>query len=154
MHSFSMGTPLLVGVIGAVVSAVVGTLWYSNSTPMGKWHMQYLGFDKLSKEEQAKKMAEAKPKMAKMYGTQMFLSFLTALFIGFVTSYTVQSGGPANAVFFYVTFIWIAFTVPMIGQNLLWGNVEGKLAWKKFFSDSLCNLVTFLIVAFVATMLV
>jgi hypothetical protein len=33
------------------------------STLMGKVHMQVLGFDKLSKEEQAKKIEEAKPHM-------------------------------------------------------------------------------------------
>lgn len=147
-----MGSIILVSVLGAIISAITGTLWYSNKTPMGKWHMQYLGFDKLSKENQMKKMQEAKPKMAKIYSAQMFLSFLTSFFIAFVTSYTVQNGGPADAVYFYIPFIWLAFTVPMIGQNMLWGNTEGSLAWKKFFSDSVYNLVTYLIIAFVATM--
>ncbi len=147
-----MGTILLVSLLGAIISAITGTLWYSNKTPMGKWHMQYLGFDKLSKEEQAKKIEEAKPKMAKIYSAQLLLSFLTSFFIAFVTSYTVQNGAPATAVYYYIPFIWLAFTVPMIGQNLLWGAAEGKLLWKKFFSDSAYNLVTYLIIAFVATM--
>jgi hypothetical protein len=51
-------------------------------------------------------------------------------------------------------FIWVAFTVPMIGQNLLWGNSERSLAWKKFFSDAAYNLITFLLIAFVATLFV
>ena len=145
-------TIILIGILGAIVSAVVGTLWYSGSTPMGKWHMEYLGFDKLSPEEQQKLIAEQKPKMWKTYLAQMLLSFLTASFIAFVTSYTVQNGGPATAVFYYIPMIWIAFTVPMIGQNILWGTSKGALAWKRFFSDSLSNLVTFLIIAFVATL--
>ena len=149
-----MATIILIGVLGAVVSAVVGTLWYSGRTPMGKWHMQYLGFDKLSDEEKAKMIAEAKPKMWKSYSAQMLLSFLTSFFIAFVTKYTVQNGGEANAVYYYVLTIWIAFTVPIIGQNILWGKTEGSLAWKRFFSDSFSNLVTFLIVAFVATLLI
>ncbi|NTW23017.1 DUF1761 domain-containing protein [Candidatus Falkowbacteria bacterium] len=149
-----MGTIILVGVAGAVISAITGTLWYMDSTPMGKWHMQYLGFDKLSSEEKQKLIAEAKPKMWKSYSAQTILSLLTSLFIAFVTSYTIQNGGPANAVFFYVITIWIAFTVPMIGQNILWGKSEGSLAWKRFFSDSSYNLVTFLIIAFVATLII
>lgn len=149
-----MGTIILVGLAGAIISAITGTLWYMDSTPMGKWHMQYLGFDKLSKAEQQKMIAEAKPKMWKTYSAQIVLSFLTSFFIAFVTSYTVQNGGPAEAVYSYVLMIWLAFTVPMIGQNILWGTSEGSLAWKRFFSDSFYNLITFLIIAFVATLLV
>ena len=121
---------------------------------MGKWHMQYLGFDKLSEEEKAKMIAEAKPKMWKTYSAQMILSFLTSAFIGFTTSFTVQSGGPANAIYYYVLMIWIAFTIPMIGQNILWGTSEGSLAWKRFISDSFSNLVSFMIIAFLATLIV
>ncbi len=142
-----MITIILLGVLRAIISAVVGTFWYSNATPMGKWHMQYLGFDKLSAEEQQKLIAEAKPKMWKTYLGQMFLSFLTAVFFASTLSYTLMSGGSANSVFFYAVMIWIAFTVPMVGQGLLWGKTEGSLAWKRFFSDSLSNLVTYLIVA-------
>ncbi|OGY94040.1 MAG: hypothetical protein A2406_00195 [Candidatus Komeilibacteria bacterium RIFOXYC1_FULL_37_11] len=143
---------IIVGFLGAVISAITGTLWYSGSTPMGKWHMQYLGFDKLSPEEKNKMIAEAKPKMWKSYSAQIILSFLTSFFIAFVTSYTVQNGGPASAVYYYIPMIWIAFTVPMIGQNILWGNHSGSLAWKQFFSGSFYNLITFLIIAFVATL--
>jgi hypothetical protein len=147
-----MGTTILVGIIGAVISAVTGTLWYMDTTPMGKWHMQYLGFDKLSKDEKQKLIAEAKPRMWKTYSAQMILSLFTSLFIALVTKYTIQNGGPANATFFYVPMIWLAFTVPMIGQNILWGKSEGSLAWKRFFSDSIYNLITFLLIAFVAIM--
>lgn len=149
-----MTTILIIGLLGAVISAVTGTLWYAEKTPMGQWHMQYLGFDKLSEEEKSKLREEMKPKMAKVYGAQMLLSFLTSFFIGFVTKFTVQNGGPADAVFLYVPMIWACFTVPMIGQNILWGNCEGGLAWKKFFSDISYNLVTLLVISLVATMLV
>ncbi|MBU6141510.1 DUF1761 family protein [Patescibacteria group bacterium] len=145
-----MTTILLVGIAGAVISAITGTLWYSNATPMGRWHMQYLGFDRLSNEEKEKMIADAKPRMWKSYSAQMLLSFLTSFFIAFVTSYTVQNGGPASAVFFYVPMIWIAFTVPVIGQNILWGRSKGSLAWKRFISESSYNLITFLIIASVA----
>ncbi len=149
-----MTTIFLIGVLGAVISAIVGTFWYSNPTPMGKWHMQYLGFDKLSEEEKMKMIAEAKPTMWKSYSAQLALSFLTSLFIGFVTFYSVQNGAPANAVYFYVVTIWAGFTVPAIGQSIIWGKVPSELVWKKFFSDSISNLVAFLIIAFIATLLV
>lgn len=147
-----MITILLVAVLGALISAVVGTIWYSPSTPMGKWHMQYLGLDKLSKEEQEELRKKMMPKMWKTYGSQLILSFFTAFFIAMVTRTSVQNGAPASSVFYYVPMAWLCFTVPMIGQNVLWGNCEGTLAWKKFFSESLSNLVTFLLIAFVATL--
>ena len=149
-----MGTVILVAVLGAIISAITGTVWYSDKTPMGKWHMQYLGFDKLTNEERAKLIAEAKPRMWKNYSAQLFLSFLTSLFIAFTASYTVQNGGAVTAVYYYVVMAWGAFTMPMIAQGLLWGKGEGSLAWKRFFSDSLYNLITFLIIAFVATLII
>ncbi len=149
-----MSTVILVAVLGAVISAVTGTLWYSGSTPMGKWHMEYLGFNNLTDEEKKRLMAESKPRMLKNYSAQLFLSFLTSLFIAFTTSYTVQNGGVATAVYYYVVMAWGAFTMPMIAQGLLWGKGEGSLAWKRFFSDSLYNLITFLIIAFVATLII
>lgn len=149
-----MGTIALIAVLGMVISVIVGTFWYNPLTPMGKWHMQYLGFDKLSKAEQKKLIEEAKPKMWKTYSAQMALSLLTSFFIALVTSYSVQNGAPASSVFYYLPMIWLCFTVPMIGQNILWGTSEGALAWKRFFSDSLSNLVSFMIIAYVATLLV
>ncbi|MEI8360747.1 MAG: DUF1761 domain-containing protein [bacterium] len=140
--------------MGAIVSAITGTLWYSSATPMGRWHMQYLGFYKLTEGEKQKAILEAKPRMWKNYSAQMLLSFLTSFFIAFVTSYTVKNGGSASAVFYYVPMIWLAFTVPMIGQNILWGKNEGRLAFKRFFSDSLYNLITFFVIAFLATLII
>lgn len=145
-------TIILIGILGAIISAITGKYWYSNSTRMGKIQMQYLGFDKLTQQEKDDLIAKAKPEMWKSYSAQMFLSFLTATFIALVTSFTVQNGAPASAIFFYVIAIWIAFVVPMIGQNLIWGNADRSLVWKKFISDASYNLVTFLIIAFLTTL--
>ncbi|MBP7005620.1 hypothetical protein KBB27_00655, partial [Patescibacteria group bacterium] len=98
-----MITILLVAVLGAVISAVVGTIWYNPEwTPMGKWHMQYLGFDKLSKKEQEDLRNKAMPTMWKTYSAQLALSLLTSFFIAIVTSYSVQNGAPASSVFYYI----------------------------------------------------
>jgi hypothetical protein len=145
---------ILAGLAGMIISVVIGSFWYSGATPMGRWHMQYLGFDKLTEEQKQKMITEAKPKMWKTYLAQMILSFITSLFIASTLYYTVQNGGPANSVYFYVFSIWLAFIVPMVGQGLLWGTTEGALAWKRFFSDSFCNLVTFLVIAFVCVLII
>lgn len=149
-----MITLLLLSLLGAVLAAVIGTIWYSNKTPMGKIHMEYLGFNKLTEEEQKKLMEEAKPKMLKMYGLQTALSLLTAFFVVVVTSFARGTGMPITAVLIVLTIVWLCFTVPTIGTALLWSNCDRKIVWKKFFSDTLSNLVTILITAMVVNLFV
>ncbi|MEK7500135.1 MAG: DUF1761 family protein [Patescibacteria group bacterium] len=146
-----MLTILILSVIGAVLCAVVGTVWYSNATPMGKLHMQYLGFDKLSEQEKKKKIQEAMPTMPKIYAAQIGLSFLTSFATVFIVTLSIQNNVPAVMAIGFVAFNWLAFMVPIIGQGILWSNCDPKLAWKKFFSDSLSNLVSVLIFAFLAS---
>lgn len=141
-----MTIPLL-SLAGMILAALIGTFWYSNATPMGKIHMQYLGFDKLSKEEQAKKMEEAKPMMAKLYAKQMSLSLLTSFATVFIITMSVSNGLSASMAAGFVIFNWLCFTVPAIGTAILWSNCDRKIAWKKFLSDSCYNLVTLLLIA-------
>ncbi|MEI6022485.1 MAG: DUF1761 family protein [bacterium] len=144
----------LLGILGAVISAIIGTIWYSPNTPMGKIHMESIGFSKLSKEEQEKKIVAMKPHMWKSYLAQMFFSFLSAVFIAFVMTMTKQNGVAPYIVYFYVLSVWLCFTAPLIGQSLLWGNCDPKLKWKKFFSDIFANLVMFVVIVFVCSLIV
>ncbi len=143
---------ILLGVLGAVISAVIGTFWYSMKTPMGKVHLQTTGFFNQSKEEQDRKIQEMKPKMWKYYLAQMFLSFLTSAFIASIM--VAQKSFGFAAIYGEVGFIWLCFVVPLVGQALLWGNVDQKLRLKKFISDSLSNLVTFMVIVFVFSFIV
>ena len=139
-------TIILLGILGSIISSVLGTIWYSMGTPMGRLHMKTLGFDNLTKEEQQKKIDEAKPYMWKIYLLQMFLSFLTSAFIAGIMYYQKSM---SSAVYGEVFAIWICFTVPLIGQAIIWNNHDRKLAFKKFLSESLFNLLAFLIIVFV-----
>ena len=134
-------TIILLGILGTVISAAIGTFWYSTKTPMGKIHLESTGFSKYSKEEQERKMQQMKPKMWKYYLAQMFLSFLTSSFIAFIM--IEQKAFGSTVIYGEVAGVWLCFVVPIVGQSLLWGNIDQKLRWKKFFSDSLSNLVTF-----------
>ncbi len=140
-------TILLLSLAGVVISVVVGMLWYNPSTPMGRIHMRYLGFDILSPEEQKKLIEEAKPKMPKIYTGQMLLSLLTSTFTVFVITMSVQNGVPLAMAVMFPVLGWLCFTVPAVGSGILWGNPEGELAWKRFFSETLCTLVTILLIA-------
>lgn len=143
---------LLFTVIGAVLYAVVGTLWYSNATPMGKIHMQYLGFDKLTEEEKKQKMTEGKAMMPKMYAAQIGLALLTSFAAVFVVALSIQNNVPTTLAIGFVVFNWLTFMVPIIGQGILWSNCDPKIAWKKFFSDSLSNLVSVLLIAYLTSL--
>ncbi len=149
-----MTTILLLSLGGAVIAAVVGTFWYSDKTPMGKIHMKSLGFDKLSDEQRKAMIAEAKPKMPKMYAAQIGLSLLTAFAVVFIVTMTVQNGVPFKFTLGLVVMNWLCFVVPTIGSAILWGNVDRSIAWKKFFSDIFSILVTLIIVAFLVSLFV
>lgn len=149
-----MLTMILLVVGGAVLAAVVGTVWYSPATPMGRVHMAYLGFDKLSDEEKKAKMEAAKPMMPQMYGAQMLLSLLTSFFVVFVTTRTMMAGLPLSVALIQVAFAWLCLMVPVVGSSLLWGNCDRKIAWQKFFADIFCNLVTVVLIALLASFFV
>ncbi|MBY0538290.1 DUF1761 family protein [Patescibacteria group bacterium] len=137
----------LLSLAGVVISVIVGSVWYSPITPMGRWHMQYLGFDRLTPDEQNAKIAAAKPGMPKIYIGQMVLSLLTAIFVVNVVTMSVQNGLPYAMAIVFPVVCWVCFVVPTVGSSILWGNCESSIAWKKFFSEIFCSLVTILLIA-------
>ncbi len=140
-------TLILLALAGVVISIVVGTLWHMPQSPMGRLHMRHLGFDTLSPEEQAKKIAEAKPTMPKIYGAQMLLSFLTSIAVVLIVTMSMQNGVPFSAALGFIVFNWLCFIVPTVGGHILWGNYDRAIAWQKFFADALYPLVTMIVIA-------
>lgn len=141
---------ILLTIAGAVIAAVVGTLWYSNATPMGKIHMRSMGFDKLSDADKKKKMEEGKAMMGKMYTAQILLSLLTSFAVVFVVTESLRNGLTLPMAMGFVIFNWLCFMVPIIGSGVLWSNCDRSIAWKKFFSDIVENLITVLLIALLA----
>lgn len=154
VYLYTPMTILLLSLAGVIISIVVGTLWYSPNTPMGKAHMRFLGFDRLTPAEQQQKIAEAKPKMLKIYAAQMLLSFLTSAATVFIVLMSMQNGVAPSYAFGFVVFNWLCFMVPVVGGQLLWANVEASVAWRKFFSDISNHLVNILLIALLATFFV
>jgi hypothetical protein len=149
-----MLTSIMLVIAGVVISVVVGTLWYMPKTPTGKLHMQYLGFDKLSPEEQKQKMEEAKPTMPKIYVAQMFLSLLMSMAVVLIVSMSLKNGVSFMMAIGFLLINWCCFVVPTVGMQILWGNCDRKIAWAKFFSDSLNILVTMLLIAVMVNLFV
>lgn len=145
---------LLLTLVGMVISVILGTIWYSDATPMGRVHMRYLGFDKLSKEEKKKMMEKAKPQMPKMYAAQMALSLLTSFAVVFIVSTSLINGLSLGMSLGFVSLNWLCFMVPLVGSGILWGNCDPSLAWKKFFSDSLENLLMVLLIGLMTSLFI
>lgn len=149
-----IGTIILIAVIGAIVSLVVGSIWYSPGTPMGRLHMKAIGFDKLSPEEQKKCIEDMKPKMWKSYLLQFILSFLISLFVGFITFVGMRNGETFGMVAMQALFVWLTMMVPVIGSSILWGNTPRDIVWKKFVSDSMSYLVPIALILVIAKLFV
>lgn len=149
-----MSTIILITLLGGIASIIIGSLWYSDKTPMGRLHMQILGFDKLSSEEQKKLIEEAKPHMWKSFLGQFILSMFTAFFIATVAVTSAANGLSMGMIAGYSIFPWICFIVPVIGSSIIWGNVDRKIAWKSFIYSSMSYLVTILVVLLIASLFV
>ena len=145
---------IFLSLAGAVLSAVIGTFWYSSMTPMGKIHMRYLGFDKLSEQEKIDKINEAKPKMVKLYIMQAILSLLTSFAVVYIVTMSIYNGLPLPMALGFVLMNWLCFMVPVYGSGIIWGNCDREIALKKFFSDILCSLVTVLLIGVLASLFV
>ncbi|HEY0964471.1 MAG TPA: DUF1761 domain-containing protein [Candidatus Paceibacterota bacterium] len=144
-------TIFLLALAGTVLSMIVGTFWFMPQTPMGRLHMKYLGFDKLSHEEQKRKIEEAKPTMPKTYAGQAVLSFLTSLAVVFIVTMSMQNGVPREGALGFIVLNWLCFMVPVAGANVLWGPVDRAIAWKKFISDIGWQLAVVLVVGIMAS---
>jgi hypothetical protein len=139
---------------GVVIAVVVGTVWYMPQTPMGRLHMRYLGFDKLTPLEQKAMIEKAKPTMWKTYLGQMALSLLSAGAVVTIVTMSMQNGMSFAMALGFVLFNWLCFVVPAVGGNILWGNCDSAIAWQKFFSDIGCFLVTFILIALLVSLFI
>jgi len=145
---------ILFGILGAIISALVGMVWYSMKTPMGRVHMKSMGMGDMTPEERMKMMKDTASKMRRYYFGQFILSFLTSAFVAFIMKEQKDYGVSASAVYPEIISIWLCFTVPTIGQALIWGNIDSKLRWKKFFSDIFGNLLIYLGIIFVFSLFI
>jgi len=142
---------ILLAIIGTVISMAVGMLWYSLRTPMGRIQMKAIN-PNVSLEEHMKQMDDMKPHMWKYLLAQAFLALLTSLFIAFIM--IEQKGLGSRVIYGEVSLAWLCFTVPIVGQSILWGNCPKGLRWKKFFSDILSNLLTYFLIVLVFSFIV
>lgn len=141
---------ILLSIVGALISMIIGSIWHSPKM-FGKIHHDYHAKRVLSYEEHRQKVLEPRKGLIKIYFLQFVLSFITSFFLA-----VVMKGGYGHIIdkylFMFVALVWISFTVPAVGSDILWSEAEGKVAFRKFISDVLYSLVTFMLTAYIFTL--
>ncbi len=99
--------------VAAVVSMVIGSIWYG---PLcGKKFMTEMGMDKMSPEQ----IAEAKKGMWMSYVLQfvgsLVMFYVLARFMGIAGAMTVNAG------LMVAFWVWIGFVVPVQLSQAVWG---------------------------------
>lgn len=142
---------ILLSLVGAVVSMIFGSIWHSSKL-FGKVHMDYHAKKALTFEEHQNKLNEPVSGIFKILFLQFVLSFITSFFLAII-----MTGGYGHIInkylFMFVGLVWISFTVPAVGADVLWSDVKGKIAFKKFLSDIIYNLATFVIIIYIFTLI-
>ena len=138
---------ILLGLVGGLISLIISSIWYSPKL-FGKIQDDYHAKRNPSFKEYKHKLKDIKDLINKKFLLQFLLFFITSFFLAIV-----MKGGYGLIItqylYMFIGIIWISFTVPAIGSDILWSEVSGKIAFKKFLSDIFYSLVTFLFIAFI-----
>lgn len=99
--------------IGAVVSMVIGSIWYG---PLfGKQFMQAMGMNSWTPEEQAAMKQKMMVSYVAQFVASLVMFFVLAKLIGDLGELTVAGG------MIVALWIWIGFVVPVKLGDLIWG---------------------------------
>jgi hypothetical protein len=106
---------------GAIISMVVGALWYG---PLfGNVWMKIIGVDASDIEERKKMQKGAGP----LYGVQFVLTLFQVLVLAHLIADTTRVGGIERA-------LWIcaAFVIPTLAGAVMWTTEAPKMKWTRF----------------------
>lgn len=107
-------------VLATIAQFIIGAVWYS--ALFGKLWGRIHGFDKLSKETQAKMMKAMGP----FYALQFLVTIITTVVLSIFITYQ-----PAWNAYAMVGFFWMGFVVPTQVSAVIFGGTESKWIAKK-----------------------
>lgn len=128
-------------VVCAVLSMVIGSLWYGKFL-FGKVWMEISGIDitKISPE----KVKEMQRQMFPLYLIQFLLSVLTlVIFAKYIHTMDNISG------LSHGLLVFSGFVMPVIAGQIMWSGKPRNIAWKAFWVSSGYNFVLFLVYGFI-----
>ncbi len=118
---------------------VLGALWYSPLL-FGKWWMQIMEADKISKEEMEKMQKEMGP----FYALQLLVTFFTTFAFANFMVY-----GSTLGIYHTAWWIWIGFMAPLQISGVIWGNTKKKFWLKQIGTMLSMQLVGIMLAAWI-----
>lgn len=118
--------------VAAIVSMVIGAIWYSKPV-FGKAWMKESGFT--AKDEKAMKEKGARP---------WIIMFISTLVMSYVIAHFVSEMTARNSLV-WITWVWLGFVATIQLGRVTWGKENMCL----FFIDSFFWLVNFLVMAWI-----
>lgn len=117
---------------GAILSMIVGALWYG---PLfGKKWMEIIGVDP-AKEVTKEMQRQAMP----LYLVQFVLTLLQVYILSNLITYTGGGG------VWVAGFMWLGFVMPTIAGCAMWNNNPTRLKWSQFLIQSGYQLSIFVL---------
>lgn len=132
---------LLAVVICAVVSMVIGTVWYG--VLFSKQWEEIIGTKGMTREQRAEMQKKAMP----LYG----VAFILALFQVWVLSEVMIGEGAMDGIKAFVFPLWIlaGFVLPTVAGGIMWTNDSRRIAWMRFGIQSGYYIVLFIVWALI-----
>lgn len=124
--------------IAAIISMVVGALWYG---PLfGKKWLEIIGAtaDDLARREAMQKAARP------LYAIQFALSLLQVYVLAHFVEAWEDGTGVGTAV-----WIWLGFVMPTVAGSSMWNNNPNRMKWAMFLIQAGYQLVMFIIYGWV-----
>ncbi len=121
-------------VAGAVVSMVIGSIWYG--PVFGKKWMEINGVDPNDKEYLKKMQKSAMP----LYLVQFVLTLFQVLVLAHLVADTQIAGGLERSL-----WIWAAFVIPTLAGASMWTSDSSGMKWSRFLIQGGYQLILFIV---------
>ena len=128
-----MGINIWAILVCAVLSMVIGSIWYG---PLfGKLWMHINGVTHID----AHKRKEMQKKMAPLYVVQFVLALFQIYILAHLTGFNAMSGIISGVL------VWAGFVLPTTAGACMWNNESKKTAWSRFLVQVGYQLVCFVV---------
>jgi hypothetical protein len=125
-----------------VVTFILGALWYSPLI-FGKWWMQIMEKENVSKEELSKMEKEMSP----FYFLQLILTIVKTFGLLFLIK-----SFPSQSPYIIAVLLGLFFIIPIQIESVIWANTKKKFWCKQIFVATSYTIVSLLISVFILTM--
>lgn len=132
--------------VASLVQFVLGAMWYSPLI-FGKWWMQIMELNKLSKEEMQKMQKTMMPFYVVQLAITLLFTFVLAMFLHYL-----RLGDASFHAYGVAGWVWLGFVAPTQIAGVIWGNTKKKFWCKQLFIMLSYQLVALMITAFILSM--